>query len=287
MCLCSLIAHCCKMSLHLVNALFPPEEPPYRKAAVEFFRPDLYNTSVVKGRRLYDIMTSLDAPVKTSSPTQLVAWYDVERGAKPLNVKAGLQREFKEWNVSNLDFEFVTVSSSLTDDPAYNNWYNARQKCILNYSNYKRLDRNSANQRLFPSEVVWQSWLLVGQCFPNFEPSSLRMIARCCVINLSARRAIWYAARRSTCLYADRSSGWAVYTKDDEGFYAILGSDNGASSMRLLIDHKYELGGRIVERIVVVGGPPSRATGKDLYDDFTRARAFILVLSERTVEITA
>lgn len=28
----------------------------------------------------------------------------------------------------------------------------------------------------------------------------------------------------------------------DEGFYAILGSNNGANLMRLLIDHKYELG---------------------------------------------
>ena len=262
MCLCSLVAHCCKMSLRLVNALFPREEPAYGKAAVEFFRPDLYHTSVVKGKRLYEMLAGLDAPVKTSSPAQLVSWYDVERGAKPVKVEAGLQREFEEWNVSNLDFEFVTVSSSPIDDPAYNNWYNARQNCILHYSNYKRQDTNPANQRLFPSEVIWQSWLLVGQRFPNIKPSSLRMIARCCVVNLSARRAIWYAARRSSCLYEDCSSGWAVYTKDDEGFYAILGSDNGASSMRLLIDHKHELGRRIVERIVVVGGPPKSRNGQ-------------------------
>lgn len=32
--------------------------------------------------------------------------------------------------------------------------------------------------------------------------------------------------------------------------------------MRLLIDHKHELGGR-VEKIVVVGGPPCRGAGKE------------------------
>ncbi len=56
--------------------------------------------------------------------------------------------------------------------------------------------------------------------------------------------------------------------------------------MRLLIDHKAELGNRTVERIVLVGGPPSMrdGVGLDLRDDFTRSRSFFLVLSERRVE---
>jgi hypothetical protein len=63
--------------------------------------------------------------------------------------------------------------------------------------------------------------------------------ARSSVGNLSARRTIWYAARRSTCLIEDSSSGYIEYTQPlDEGFYAILGSENGANSMRLLIDHR-------------------------------------------------
>ena len=128
--------------------------------------------------------------------------------------------------------------------------------------------------------------ILAGDRIPSFDPSSLRIIARTAVINLSARRAIWYAARRSTSLVEDPSTGYAVYTKEDDGFYAILGSTNGASSMHLLIDHKAELGNRTVERIVVVGGLPGTRNGValDLRDDFTRSRSFFLVLSERRTE---
>ena len=131
-----------------------------------------------------------------------------------------------------------------------------RLECFLNYSNFKAYDLNPRSQRLWPSEAVWQSWILAGDRLPSFDPSSLRIIARTVVINLSARRAIWYAARRSTSLVEDPSTGYAIYTKEDDGFYAILGSTNGASSMRLLIDHKAELGDRTVERIIVVGGLP-------------------------------
>jgi hypothetical protein len=75
----------------------------------------------------------------------------------------------------------------------------------------------------------------------------------------------------------DSSSGYTEYTPLDEGFYAILWSENGANSMRLLIDHKYELGSRTIEKIIVLGGP-------DLKDDFERSRTIFPVLSERRTE---
>jgi hypothetical protein len=126
-------------------------------------------------------------------------------------------------------------------------------------------------------------WLREDRILVDCKAASLDRTA---VINLSARRTIWYAARRSTSLVEDPSTGYAVYTKEDDGFYAILGSTNGASSMRLLIDHKAELGNRTVERIVVVGGLPGTRNGValDLRDDFTRSRSFFLVLSERRTE---
>ena len=86
-------------------------------------------------------------------------------------------------------------------------------------------------EALWPSEIVWQSWLLAGNRLPSFDPSSLRIIARTAVINFAARRAIWYAARKLTCIIEDSSTGYAVYTKEDESIYAILGSDKGASSI--------------------------------------------------------
>jgi hypothetical protein len=81
-------------------------------------------------------------------------------------------------------------------------------------------------------------------------------------------------------------TGYAIYTKNGDGFYAILGSANGASSMRLLIDHKTELGNQTVEKIVAVRGIPGtrNRVALDLRDDFTRSRPFFLVLSERRTE---
>lgn len=181
------------------------------------------------------------------------------------------------------NFEFITVSSNPSDDAAYVNWFNVREKCLLNYSNFKACDLNQPAQQLWPSEVVWQSWVLAGDRLPSFDPSSLRIIARSAVINLSARRAIWYAARRSTSLDQDVLTGYAEYTKEDDGFYAILGSTNGASSIRLLIDHKTALANRTMDKIVVIGGLPGTRNRSplDLRDDFTRSRYFFLVLSER------
>ena len=43
------------------------------------------------------------------------------------------------------------------------------------------------------------------------------------------------------------------YIDIDQGFYALLRSTNGASSMRMLIDHEEALGFRTVERVVIVG----------------------------------
>lgn len=117
-------------------------------SCVRIFQPDLYHASVVKGKRLYNMLAGLDAPIKTLSPVQLVAWYSVKRGAKPLSFKSASAEGFKNCNVSNLDFELVIVASGLKD-AAYKNWYNARQKCILYFSNYKKYDKKPVDNGIF------------------------------------------------------------------------------------------------------------------------------------------
>jgi hypothetical protein len=64
------------------------------------------------------------------------------------------------------------------------------------------------------------------------------------------------------------------YTCHDNGFYAILGTPNGASTMRMLHDHRTELGHRIVEKIVVFG--------KDgLTMKMAETRSMAILLSDR------
>jgi hypothetical protein len=54
-----------------------------------------------------------------------------------------------EWNINMDGFEFVAISSIRAPDTAYKNWYSVRQKCLLNYSNFKSHDLNPPAQRLW------------------------------------------------------------------------------------------------------------------------------------------
>ena len=62
------------------------------------------------------------------------------------------------------------------------------------------------------------------------------------------------------------------YTECDAGYYAILGSPNGASSMRMLHDHKAAIGYPTIERIIVLGD--HKVTLKT-----PESRSFVILLS--------
>ena len=63
------------------------------------------------------------------------------------------------------------------------------------------------------------------------------------------------------------------YTDADEGFYALLGSIDGACSMRMLIDRKESFGFRTVERVVIL-----RAEG-----DVIPSPTFMILLSSKRI----
>ena len=56
-------------------------------------------------------------------------------------------------------------------------------------------------------------------------------------MNESSRIAIWQAAPMSITT-AEGPKGYRICTNIDDGFIAIFGSPNGASTLRMLIDHK-------------------------------------------------
>ena len=122
--------------------------------------------------------------------------------------------------------------------------------------------------------IILQSGMIRVQQ-DKVHSSNLRLIARHCVVNASTRTAIWQAARLSTCA-SEGSKGRKVYTSLDDGFYAILGSANGASTMRMLLDHKSKIGYRTIERIEVLG-----CERPEQVHEFYHARTVLILLSDR------
>ena len=69
--------------------------------------------------------------------------------------------------------------------------------------------------------------------------------------------------------------GYVEYSPLDSGFYAFLGTPNGASTVRMLLDHKDELQGRLIDKIVVLGD-------KDLTFAMSEPRSVIIFLHPRS-----
>lgn len=94
------------------------------------------------------------------------------------------------------------------------------------------------------------------------------------VLNDESRVIVWHAAKTST-LKTEGAQFYREYTHNDEGFWAILGSPNGASTLRMMANHKHELGGRTVEKIIV----SERDDIKKL--ETPNSRTFVVLLTER------
>ena len=69
-----------------------------------------------------------------------------------------------------------------------------------------------------------------------------------------------------------RIAGYSEYTQYDNGFFAILGSDLGGSTARMILDHKKEIGYRTVERLVIFGK-------KDEGDGNDKGKSLMMLLS--------
>lgn len=75
-----------------------------------------------------------------------------------------------------------------------------------------------------------------------------------------ARIAVWQAARLSTST-TEGPNGYRMYTNIFDEYFAILGSPNGASTLRMLIDQKEQIGYQTQKRIFVFGCTESEGQG--------------------------
>jgi hypothetical protein len=222
-----------------------------------------YEVCIENGKALCRQLASFERTDVTKCPA-LESLYHLETGYLRVRDQT-FEKQLHELNVSS-SFTYVDVKNTPGQmDIPYSNWYNP--KAIMARENFRARDTYSNSQRLYASEVLWQSFLSA-----HGDPHKLSTIIRHSVINASSRTAIWHAARKSSCT-DDGTKGYKVYTKWNDGFYAILGSQNGANSMRILLDHKAKIGYRTVEKVVVL---PCHDE-----DDEELARTFVLILSDR------
>ena len=62
---------------------------------------------------------------------------------------------------------------------------------------------------------------------------------------------IFETSRTSTAT-VEKEDNHKEYTDVDDGFYALLGSVLGKSTMHMLLDHKSEIGYGLVDRVILL-----------------------------------
>lgn len=123
---------------------------------------------------------------------------------------------------------------------------------IVAAENFKELDKNVSEKTLFPSEVLWQSYLIATEA-TGASPANQKLVIRYCVVNGSTLSIIRHAEGKSTCTgLKSPDLGGRIYHRQDAGYFAILGSTNGASAARLLLDHSSEIGFRKIDKVEVL-----------------------------------
>ena len=235
-----------------------------------------YLQCIEKGRDLHNRLQTFERTDRTDF-SRLETLYELDSGnlAAPKDLRSALQ----ELNVDPQRFTFIAVRPAGTtpfDDAIYSNRFNAKHGAIVNMENYKNNDTNPPAQRLWPSEVVWQSFLHVA-AYDKIRPPALRVIVRDTVVNDLTKSAIWQAQRFSTSAPLHKSNRMAKgYTRTlTMVFMPSLGSPNGASTMRMLLDHKAQIGYRVVDRVIV-----QECKTMDDIEDYRKSRTFIILLSD-------
>ncbi|KAI8940455.1 hypothetical protein NX059_004141 [Plenodomus lindquistii] len=233
---------------------------------------EVYESAITNGKRLYKELASFEA--QPPSPASLASCgYEVQSGPLSSNVENSLRPMLLSCGILISNSTYVEVSSAGTpdsDDSAYCNWFDPG--LIICNENDKTRDTHSGDKRIWSSEVLWQSWKSKALGAGKLA-SDVRAIVRLNIINEASRIAIWQASKHSSSSRID-DHNQTEYTRHDNGFYAILGTPNGASTMRMLRDHRTELGHRIVEKIVVFGH-------KDLTMETAETRSMVILLYDR------
>lgn len=90
---------------------------------------------------------------------------------------------------------------------------------LVCYENRKPDDSNGLDARLWPSDILWESWAMVFRA-QGSKPSNLRAIVRSTIVNESTQIVLWKATEFSTC--SKKSQHYHIkYTKREPGFLRL------------------------------------------------------------------
>ena len=146
---------------------------------------------------------------------------------------------------------------------------------IANLNNKDR-DKAAPEDKTFPSEILWRSWVKVAK--KNSVPlSKLRVFVRYFIINKASKAVI-----KDTWAYSDFTRDEKFHrelTDTDPGFFAVLGSINGYSTMRMLRDHRQAVGFRTVERVLLL-----KTEDREIPEDDQAPTFMMLLSSPRAME---
>jgi hypothetical protein len=230
-----------------------------------------YTAAIHKGRRLCHELNSLSRSAQIHNPS-MQSLYKIESNPLRANVSEKIQTALAACGLSTSNMVYIDVTSSAEGEVAYSNHIDGKSGILVCSENIKERDENPQDKKLWPSEILWQSWIMVAKG-KGSRASDLKAIVRFFVVNEATQNVIWQAARFST-FTREGQDHHIEYTDEDHEYHDILESVNGASSMRMLLNHKAAVGYRTVERVMILGH-------KDLTMSRPEARSFILLLSPR------
>ena len=180
--------------------------------------------------------------------------YDIEEGPVRPNAAEKLIRELGPNQIVTSDLRYQEFSAKGNKDVAYRNWIGSNGLLVC-WDNFKKKDTN-APPVPWPSDMLWEQWLRGNRRDPHQRVSDLQYVFRSCIIEEATAKLIWLSASHGCYKTNCRGPNNQVeYTEQDSGFFAIIGSVNGGSLMKMLTQHKDELNYRKVVRVVVLGKP--------------------------------
>ena len=239
---------------------------------------DLYIEACESGQALFEQLNNLSLHIALESkiPT-FRGEYLIDSDLLRSNVEDSVQSALAGAGISVSNLRYVEVTSKggrrKDKETAYNNYIDGRNGVVLTADMFKVNDKNSPDKQLWASEVIWQSWLYLAK-IEYRAAYCLRTIGQYFVTNAETKQIIWESLAHSAATRVGPVRGHVEYSPLDNGFYALLGSPNGKTMMRMLLDHKSHIGYKTVERIVLVGDDKL-----DLSEP--EARTFLVVLSNK------